>query len=124
MLNVPLFNFISFSNIQFEITVEENRIWNIIVENGVTRKITKEMIEKPTCTFKLSSATILSIFRREITLQQAFFKGRMDIKGDLPLALKMNELINYCNILLKGVSYVEFNFQGVFNLYHVLYEYN
>ena len=99
MLKVPLFSFISFSNIQFEITDEENRIWNIIVENGVVREITKEMIEKPTCTFKLSSATFLSIFRREITLQQAFFKGKMDIKGYLHPALKMSDLINYCNIL-------------------------
>ena len=96
---MPSFRFINFSNIQFEITDEGNRIWNIIGENSVIAGITREMIEKPTCTFKLSSATFLSIFRREITLQQAFFKGKMDIKGDLLLALKMNDLINYCNIL-------------------------
>ena len=80
--------------VQFEITDDGNRIWNIIVENGVLREITKEMIEKPTCTFKLSSATFLSIFRSEMTLQQAFFKGKMDIKGDVLLARRMNNLVN------------------------------
>ncbi|MDO8744278.1 MAG: SCP2 sterol-binding domain-containing protein [Candidatus Brocadiaceae bacterium] len=80
--------------IQFEITDDGNQIWNIIVENGVVRGITKEMIEKPTCTFKLSSFTFLSILSREITIQQAFFKGKMDIKGDVLLALRMNNLVN------------------------------
>src|SRR3990167_7218991 len=85
--------------VQFEITDDGNQIWNIIVKTGVIKKITKEMIEKPTYTFKLSSATFLSIFRCEITLQQAFFKGKMDIKGYLHPALKMSDLINYCNFL-------------------------
>lgn len=30
---------------------------------------------------------------RVITLQQAFFKGNMDIKGDVLLALRMNNLV-------------------------------
>ena len=81
--------------IQFEVTDSGNGIWNIVVENGLVKEVTKELHEKPTCTFKLSSATFLSIIRREITPQQAFFKGRVEIKGDMLLALKMNILVNY-----------------------------
>lgn len=80
---------------QFEIADGGNRIWNIIVENGVLRKVSKEPIEKPICFLQLESATFLSILRREITVQQAFFKAKMYIKGDILLALKMNILASY-----------------------------
>lgn len=81
--------------IQFEITDKGGGIWNIQVENGLVREVTRKTIEKPTCVFKLGSDTFLSILRREITPQMAFFKGKVDIKGDMILALKMNILVNY-----------------------------
>ena len=55
---------------------------------------TKELQEYPTCVFIIRGAVFLSILRREMTLQQAFFKGKMEIKGDVLSALKMN-LVNY-----------------------------
>lgn len=81
--------------IQFEITDNGNGIWNIVVENGLVKEVTKEICEQPTCTFTLNSATFLSIIRREITPQQAFFKGQVEIKGHMLLALKMNILVHY-----------------------------
>lgn len=81
--------------IQFEITDGVNGTWNIVVENGFVTEVTKETIEKPTCTFILDSNTFLSILRREITPQKAFFTGKVTIKGNMFLALKMNILVNY-----------------------------
>ena len=81
--------------IQFEITDKGNGMWNIVIENGFVREVSKEVLVKPTCTFKLDSATFISIIKREITPQQAFFKGMVDIKGDVLLALKMNILVEY-----------------------------
>jgi hypothetical protein len=37
----------------------------------------------------------MSIIRREITPQQAFFKKMVQIEGDIAIALKMNVLVNY-----------------------------
>lgn len=81
--------------IQFEITDNGNGIWNVVLENGSVKEVTKEMCEIITCVFKLDSATFLSILRRDISPQKAFFKGRIEIKGDMFLALKMNILVNY-----------------------------
>ncbi|GAN31920.1 MAG: hypothetical protein DYG83_13740 [Candidatus Brocadia sp. AMX2] len=81
--------------IQFEITDNGNGIWNIVIENGFVKEVTKKALEKPTCTFTLNSNTFLSILRREITPQKAFFTGKVDIKGNMLLALKMNILVNY-----------------------------
>ena len=60
---------------QFEITDNENGTWNIIVENGLVKDVTTELCVPPTCIFKLNSDTFLSIIKREITPQQAFFRG-------------------------------------------------
>jgi putative sterol carrier protein len=53
------------------------------------------MHEKPTCTFILKSATFISILRKEITPQKAFFEGHVEIQGNLFFALKMNILVGY-----------------------------
>ena len=81
--------------IQFEITDIENGVWNVVIENGLVKEVTKELQEDTTCVFILGSATFLSILRRKMTLQQAFFKGKMEIKGDVLSALKLNVLVNY-----------------------------
>ena len=81
--------------IQFEITDRGSGTWYIVVENGLVTEVTKETLEQPTCAFILDSDTFLSILRREITPQKAFFKGKVTIKGNLLLALKMNILVNY-----------------------------
>ena len=56
--------------------------------------MTKELQKDPMCVFIIGGAVFLSTLRREMTLQQAFFKGKMEIKGDVLLALKTN-LVNY-----------------------------
>ena len=66
----------------------------MVVGNGLVKVVTKEVHDRHTYVFTLESDVFLLIFRREITLQQAFFKGKMDIKGDILLALKMNARIN------------------------------
>lgn len=81
--------------IQFEITDNGNGTWNVMVENGFVKEVSEKALVKPTCTFTLDSNTFLSILRREITPRKAFFKGKVDIKGDVLLALKMNILVNY-----------------------------
>lgn len=81
--------------IQFKIKDKGNGTWNVIVENGLVECVTKDLTRKPTCIFTLSSDTFLSIIRREITPQKAFFCGKVDIEGDMILALKMNILVNY-----------------------------
>ena len=81
--------------IRFVITDDENGAWDIVVENGFVKEVAKVVIENPACTFLLDSSTFLSIIKREITPQQAFFKGKVDIKGDILFALKMNILVEY-----------------------------
>lgn len=80
--------------IQFEITDTADGVWNTLIERGMVTRVVKGAHESPTSVFVLESEVFLSILRRKMTLQQAFFKGSMGIKGDLRLALKMNELFS------------------------------
>ncbi|MDR4509791.1 MAG: SCP2 sterol-binding domain-containing protein [Candidatus Brocadiaceae bacterium] len=82
------------ATIQFNITDSEEGIWNVVIERGLVRKVTRKNM-KPTCSFHLDGATFLSILRREITPQQAFFSGKATIGGNMFLALKMNILVQY-----------------------------
>jgi putative sterol carrier protein len=83
------------ATIQFKITDNGNGQWFVIVENGFVKDVIREMHEKPTCTFILKSATFISILRKEITPQKAFFEGHVEIQGNLFFALKMNILVGY-----------------------------
>lgn len=55
----------------------------------------KEISDGPACVFQLEGDTFMSIVRREITPQQAFFEKKVQLEGDVVLALKMNVLVNY-----------------------------
>lgn len=81
--------------IQFCITDDNEGVWNVVIENGLVIEVTKRTIVNPTCIFLLDSTTFISIVKREITPQQAFFGGKADIKGNILLALKMNVLVEY-----------------------------
>ncbi len=109
--------------IEFDIIGHNAGRWTIVVEYGILKRILRNYIEfntfeenkavfgvpprdgsvplsseavlKPTCTFHLEGKTFMSIARREITPQQAFFQKEVQIEGDMMLALKMNVLVNY-----------------------------
>src|SRR5574340_640941 len=73
--------------IQFNVTDNGNGIWNVIVENGFVKEVTMETHHKPTCAFTMNSATFISIIKREVTPQQAFFARKVDINGNMLLSL-------------------------------------
>ncbi len=91
--------------IRFDIVGDNAGSWTIAVEDGLLKHVlrnhsnscslSKEVVLEPTSTFRLDGHTFMSIVRREITPQQAFFEKKVQIKGDITLALKMNVLVNY-----------------------------
>jgi hypothetical protein len=98
--------------IRFDIVGQNAGSWTIVVEDGILKRISRnypdpesqqgnseplseDVALKPTCIFRLDGRTFMSIIRREITPQQAFFEKKVQIDGDMALALKMNVLVNY-----------------------------
>ncbi len=91
--------------IRFDIAGDSAGSWTIEVEGGLLKRVAgnyagsglplNEAVPKPSSTFQMDSDTFMSILNREITPQQAFFKRKVQIKGNILIALKMNVLVNY-----------------------------
>ncbi len=89
--------------IRFDIIGQNAGSWTIVVAGGILKGISrnypdllnKDIALNPACIFRLDGRTFMSIIRHEITPQQAFFEKKVQIEGDIALALKMNVLVNY-----------------------------
>ncbi|MGR3301397.1 MAG: SCP2 sterol-binding domain-containing protein [Candidatus Scalindua sp.] len=91
--------------IRFDITGDNAGSWTIEVEGGLLKRVvgnytdtsspSSKAVLEPASTFLMDSETFMSIIRREITPQQAFFKKMVQIQGNIMIALKMNVLVNY-----------------------------
>jgi putative sterol carrier protein len=76
---------------QFEITGQKGGNWYIKITDG---KCTVEEGThlSPTVTLKMSDETWLGIVNKELTGMQAFMRGKLNVKGDLLLAQKIEQL--------------------------------
>lgn len=91
--------------IRFDIEGDNAGSWSIVVERGFLKRVVRnysdtsplsdEAVLVPASTFRMDGKTFMSIIKREITPQQAFFKKKVRIEGDVTIALKMNVLVNY-----------------------------
>ncbi len=91
--------------IRFDIKGVDAGSWTIEVEAGFLKRVVRnytgnglpsnEAVLEPASTFRMDSETFMSILKRKITPQQAFFKKKVQIEGDIAIALKMNVLVNY-----------------------------
>jgi len=91
--------------IRFDIDGDNGGSWTIEVECGLLKRVVRNCSDTctspnettlfPVSTFRMNSETFMSILRREITPQKAFFKRKVKIAGNMMIALKMNVLVNY-----------------------------
>lgn len=88
--------------VEFCISGESGGRWGLVINNGMAKEIIcaedsdqDPYARSPDCTFIMSEATFLSILHHEITPQKAFFARRVDVKGNILLALKANNLVSY-----------------------------
>ena len=91
--------------IGFDIAGDNAGSWTIEVAGGLLKRVVRncsdtcassnETVLRPVSTFRMNSDTFMSILKREFTPQNAFFKRKVKIAGDIMIAMKMNVLVNY-----------------------------
>ncbi|MGR3176575.1 MAG: SCP2 sterol-binding domain-containing protein [Candidatus Anammoxibacter sp.] len=88
--------------VEFCISGENGGRWGLVIEKGMAKEImrakdsdSEPYPQKPNCSFTMNGDTFLAIVRKEITPQKAFFKKKVDIRGNIFLALKANALVCY-----------------------------
>jgi putative sterol carrier protein len=78
--------------VQFKFTGAEPGDWNAVIKEGkciVAEGITDS---KPTMTLTADSADYIKIFTGELDGMQAFMQGKINLAGDLNLAMKLMQM--------------------------------
>ncbi|OLO25174.1 sterol carrier protein [Alkalihalophilus pseudofirmus] len=80
---------------QFDLTGEDEGTYQIKFENAHVEYVVGEVFE-PKCTLALSDSNFLKLVGGKLNPTMAFMSGKLKIKGDMGLALKLqNVLKNY-----------------------------
>jgi putative sterol carrier protein len=77
--------------IQYEIEGERGGTWNAVIEHG-TCAISPGPGSQPTLTLQVSAEDWLDIFRKKHSPYGLFLSGRMKVRGDIELAVKLRSL--------------------------------
>ncbi|WP_216830249.1 SCP2 sterol-binding domain-containing protein [Alkalihalobacterium elongatum] len=77
---------------QFDLTGDEEGTYQIKFENGQVEYVLGENYE-PKCTLALSDANFLKLVAGKLNPTMAFMGGKLKIKGEMGLALKLQNVL-------------------------------
>ena len=77
--------------VQYHLTGEEEGDWIVTIDDG-TCEVERGVAEDPTLTLRADSEDYLKVLTGELNAMNAFAAGKLKLKGDLSLAMK---LMNY-----------------------------
>jgi putative sterol carrier protein len=78
---------------QFELSGEGGGTYHAVFDNG-SYEIGEGAIENPGCTFIMSAGDFLAMAEGKLNPTAAFMTGKLKIKGDLGLAMKLQSIIS------------------------------
>lgn len=77
--------------IQWNITGEDSGVWAFQIIDGVGKMIPGG-IDKPDITFTISAKNWLAIAEGKLDSMKAFMTGKLKVKGDMTIAVKLPQL--------------------------------
>ena len=78
---------------QFNITGEGGGDWSIAIANG-DATVSAGTAENPSITITMEAGNFISLLQGKLNGQMAFMTGKLKIKGDMALALKLQSVFN------------------------------
>ena len=77
---------------QFDLTGDGGGTWQVAVGNGACQVAQGSPNDKPNITITMAASDYLDMITGKLNPQMAFMGGKLKIKGDMSLALKMQQL--------------------------------
>ena len=77
--------------IQYDITGDQGGTWNAVIKDG-TCTVTPGAAAAPSLTLSMSSQDWLDMVGGKLSGQMAFMSGKLKLKGDMGLAMKIGGL--------------------------------
>lgn len=78
---------------QFDITGDDGGAWNIAIANG-DATVASGTAENPSITITMESSNFINLLQGKLNGQMAFMTGKLKIKGDMALALKLQSVFS------------------------------
>jgi putative sterol carrier protein len=79
------------ATIQYEITGDQGGNWNAVIKDGQC-VVTAGVATSPTLTLTMSSQDWLDLAGGKLSGQMAFMSGKLKLKGDMGLAMKIGSM--------------------------------
>lgn len=76
----------------FELTGESGGLFHAVIDNG-SAKIGEGAIPDPGCTITMAAADFMKMIEGKLNPMAAFMGGKLKVRGDMTLALKLQQLI-------------------------------
>lgn len=76
----------------FNITGDTGGIWSIAL-NSHSQEVKTGSIENPQCTITISDIDLVNLVQGTLNPQMAFMTGKLKVKGDFGLALKLGKIL-------------------------------
>jgi putative sterol carrier protein len=77
---------------QFDLTGDNGGTWQVAVANGTCAVSQGTPNDKPNITITMAAGDYLDMITGKLNPQMAFMGGKLKIKGDMSLALKMQQI--------------------------------
>ncbi|HEY2775781.1 MAG TPA: SCP2 sterol-binding domain-containing protein [Candidatus Binatia bacterium] len=77
---------------QFDLTGDNGGTWQVAVANGACNVAKGTPNDKPNITITMAANDYLDMITGKLNPQMAFMGGKLKIKGDMSLALKMQQI--------------------------------
>ena len=81
------------ATIQYEITGDQAGTWNAVIKDG-TCAVNQGAAANPNLTLTMSSQDWLDMIGGKLSGQMAFMSGKLKLKGDMGLAMKVGSLFS------------------------------
>jgi len=79
------------ATIQYDITGDQGGTWNAVIKDGAC-KVSEGAASNPNLTLTMSSQDWLDMTGGKLSGQMAFMSGKLKLKGDMGLAMKVGSL--------------------------------